>query len=89
MAKVTRGGFLKKTAGGAVAIGALGALPGAVASAAVKPVRRTARARRPEAGEAFVAYVRDPAAGEITLLIGTREVTRHDPELVERLWQMR
>jgi len=32
-----------------------------------------------------MAYVRDAARGEVTVLSGTREVTYRDPELAARL----
>lgn len=32
-----------------------------------------------------VAYVRDAAKGEVVLMVGSKEVVRHDPELVAYL----
>ena len=85
MAKLTRRGFLKKTSAGAVALGALGAVPGAAlaAEAAKTPATRGAET----AAEPFVVYVRNPAAGELVLLSGTQEFTHTDPDLVARLWR--
>lgn len=36
----------------------------------------------------FVAYVRDPLRGELSLMVGPREIVRHDPELVARLLKL-
>ncbi len=87
MAILTRWGFLKKTSVGAVALGALGALPGAARAAG--PLKTpAAAAHEMAAAEPFVVYVRDPAAGEIVLLVGTTEITHTDPDLVARLWRV-
>lgn len=83
MTKLTRQNFLKKTSAGAVAIGALGVAPGA-ALAAVRPPA-AAHAAPVAEGEPFVVYVRNPSAGEMALMIGTREITHVDPDLVARL----
>ena len=40
----------------------------------------------PPPAETVMAYVRDAARGEITVLSGTREVTYRDPELAARLF---
>jgi hypothetical protein len=37
------------------------------------------------AGDTLVAYVRTGSTGEVTLLVGEREVTTRDPVLVNRL----
>ena len=34
-----------------------------------------------------MVYVTDAAAGEITVLVGSKQTTRHDPDLVSRLLQ--
>jgi hypothetical protein len=39
----------------------------------------------PPPAETVMAYLRDAARGEITVLSGTRETTYRDPELVKRL----
>jgi hypothetical protein len=41
----------------------------------------------PSLAEPLVAYIRDAAAGEIALYIGTREIVIHDLNLVARLVQ--
>lgn len=38
-------------------------------------------------GDDLVAHVRDASRGDVALLVGTREVVYHDPELVGRLLQ--
>jgi hypothetical protein len=35
--------------------------------------------------EPFVVYIHDPSAGEVAIITGTQEVTRHDPVLVAHL----
>lgn len=85
MATLTRRGLLKQTSLGAAAAGALLAVP-ALTSAQAAPVAPVARTL-PTLNEPLAAFVRDAASGEITLLIGTREFTVHDPELLRRLVQ--
>jgi hypothetical protein len=58
-----------------VAGGALTAVLGSTASAAVAA----------NADQRMVAYVRDGSKGEVTVMVGNREVTYHDPELVRRM----
>jgi hypothetical protein len=38
-------------------------------------------------GQPLVAYVRDLGKGEVSVYVGTREITVRDPELVARLSQ--
>ena len=88
MTKLTRSGFLKKTSAGAVAIGAIAAVPGAaLAGATGRPAE--ASAATVAGDEPFVVYVRNPAAGEMSLLVGTREIKHVDRELAARLWHAR
>jgi hypothetical protein len=35
----------------------------------------------------IVAYIHNAASGELSLMVGTREMTIHDPDLVARLFQ--
>jgi len=88
MAKLTRGGFLKKTSIGAVAVGALAALPGA-AVAAVRPPMAAPPETDVLTAAPFVVYVRNPAAGEMVVLVGAEEFTYTDRALAARLWQGR
>ena len=78
--------------------GALGVAAGIAAStglagipAAVEKATGPRAAAKPEAldmnavGEDVIAHVKDASAGEIALLVGTRELVYHDPALVGRL----
>lgn len=87
MAILTRWGFLKKTSAGAVAMAALGAVPG-VALAAARPELAPTHATELAGAEPFAVYVRDPARGEIVVLAGTQEITHIDRELAARLWRV-
>ena len=88
MAKLTRGGFLKKTSVGAVAFGALAALPGAAAAAGRPPMAAPPETDALTAAP-FVVYVRNPAIGEMVVLAGAEEFTYTDRALAARLWQAR
>ncbi len=82
MAKVTRRGFLSSAGAvsGAVALGAATAGPRLVAAAA-----DVATPNHPLPDETVVAYVRNPKAGQIRLMVGQREVVVRDPGLVQRI----
>jgi ubiquinol cytochrome c reductase Fe-S subunit len=75
----TRRNFLLATGAGAAAVGVAAALPG---SAAGQTAESTAL---PAGAQPLVAHVADPRSGSLTLLVGEREVTVHDPALVARL----
>ncbi|HKZ89503.1 MAG TPA: twin-arginine translocation signal domain-containing protein [Thermoplasmata archaeon] len=81
--KVSRRSFLKKSAAGAVAAGALAAAPSLLLVA-----ERTAGGVVDGVTTPLVAYVKDAAKGEVVIMVGTREVTRKDPGLVARLAAM-
>ena len=84
MKDVTRRGFIRTTAaaaGGLAAAGALGAAP-QIAGAISKRDPGTPLAEG--APQPMVAYVRDASRGEIALMVGDREVTYHDSEIVSR-----
>ncbi len=78
MSDLTRRGFVKNSAAATAGITVIGALlsdqadahPGGVGGLAATPV---------------VAYVRDPAKGDISVLSGDREVHIHDPRLAARI----
>jgi hypothetical protein len=76
----TRRNFLIATGAGAAAVGVATALPG---SADGKPA--TEPATLPAKAQPLVAHVADPHSGRVSLLVGEREVTVHDPDLVARL----
>jgi hypothetical protein len=85
MGKLTRRGFIHTSVGaatGLAAAGALGAAP-ALAGAVVKPSGKTPLAEG--APQPMVAFVRDASKGEIALMVGDREVSYHDSEVVARL----
>ncbi len=85
MKKVTRRGFIHTSVGAATGLAAAGALGAApqLAGAMVRPSRSTPLAKG--APQPMVAYVRDASRGEIALMVGDREVTYHDSEMVKRL----
>jgi hypothetical protein len=85
VAKVTRNLFLKQASAGAVTVGALAALPGMTAAHAA-PKSAPAEDLSPVAHRGpLVAHVKDASTGEISFLIGTREIKVHNPELVKQL----
>jgi Ubiquitinol-cytochrome C reductase Fe-S subunit TAT signal len=72
----SRRNFLVCAGAGAAAVGAAVFAP----EAAAAPVRAPAGASGP-----LVAYVTDMRAGELTLMVGEREIVVHDPDLAARL----
>jgi|SRR5580700_4984023 hypothetical protein len=84
MAGLTRRGFLAtsaSTAAGVAGVGALVASPRLRGAMTMSPSSTTASVAQP-----LVAYVRDGSGGELVLMAGTREVSLHDPALVQRLY---
>jgi len=75
----TRRNFLIATGAGAAAVGVAGALPGSADAGSTKA------ATLPDGAEPLIAHVADPRTGSLSLLVGEREVTVHDPDLVARL----
>lgn len=55
------------------------------ATAADAPGVPVPRGAQPLPPEPVMAYVSDPARGEVTVLSGNQETTFHDPVLVRRL----
>jgi hypothetical protein len=87
MPKLSRRGFFKQTSASAVTFGALVAIPGmAIASEAV-PEAPAVETSIASFTEPLLAHVSDLASGEISLLVGTREIIFRDPSLVMRLLQ--
>jgi hypothetical protein len=83
---ISRRAFLTRASAGAMTVGALSTIPGFVAtSAQTGPIEEA-----PEVtlAEPLVVYVHNPAAGEVAFMVGTQEVTRHDPELVAQLLKL-
>lgn len=91
MAQLTRRSLLKKTSTGALIAGALAVAPGGVALTAGRHDAPDVDTSMAEMGTVapFVAYVRNPKDGELVLMVGSEEITVHDPALVARLWQAR
>ena len=76
----TRRTFIAGT-GAAAVLGAAAIATAGPAAAATPPVGDSA----PASGDAVVAYLRDPARGEVRLLTGEHEVVVHDPALARAL----
>ena len=70
--------FLGVAGAGAAVAGVTAAAPGV---AFASPTARSRHSR----DESVVAYVRDAGSGELTLLVGEREIVVHDRDLVNRL----
>jgi len=87
MAKMTRQGFITKTSAGAVALGALVALPGLPHSEAAGRPTPQGTGMDAELHQPLMLHVRNAATGEVALLVGTREIVYHDRALVRRLVQ--
>lgn len=90
MATLTRRGLMRRTALGTAAAGALLIAPerafAHTGTGTRAPMTRMSPAPHSlDARAPLGAYIHDVTTGEITLLLGTREVTIHDPDLVQRL----
>ena len=84
MAKVTRRTFLSTTVGAAGGVAAMGLIAGP--TTLVEAAQNVADASDgPMSGEPMTAYVRDAATGEISVMVGHREVVTKDPQLIRRL----
>jgi hypothetical protein len=84
MAKVTRRTFLSTTVGAAGGVAAMGLIAGP--STLVEAAQNAADASDGRmSGEPMTAYVRDAATGEISVMVGHREVVTKDPQLIRRL----
>ncbi len=84
MINVNRRSFLWQTSAGAalLAVAAASPIRGQQSASATAPALD--RVGEPTF-EPIVAYVRNVAAGEIALMVGTREIVVRDAELVGRL----
>lgn len=82
MSDATRRTFLVAAGAGAAALGVASIAPTAAAAATTKGSNQPADL---PAGEPLVAYVSDASTGELTLLVGEREVLIKDRDLVSRL----
>jgi hypothetical protein len=79
MSDLTRRAFVRNSAATTAGMTAIGALLAehAQADAAAHPGR--------PGSEPVVAYMRDPASGNIAIMRGNREVMVHDPKLAARI----
>lgn len=84
MAKLTRRGFFRQTSINVATLGMLAAVPSLEAVAETPEVPT---AELPAAGlaEPVVAHVSNLATGEVSVMVGTREIIYRDPEFVMRL----
>lgn len=87
MAKLSRRGFFKQTSATAATFGVLAALPAMAAATEAPAEVPAAEVSIAEFTEPLMAHVSDLASGEISLLMGTREIIFRDPQLVMRLLQ--
>jgi hypothetical protein len=93
MTELSRRAFMGRaaaaTAAGVAATSGIIALPGLMAVApavASKPAPQTATdLDLSPVGQDIVAHVQDASTGQVLLLVGTRELTYNDPQLVARL----
>ena len=84
MINVNRRSFLWHTSASAAAVALVAAAPAALSRHNV-PSSPAIELSSQAMAEPLVAYVRNVAAGEIALLIGSREVVVRDVELARRL----
>jgi len=87
--KTTRRAFLKVAAAGAAAAGIVAAVPG-MASGSPREVGSPQeiadmRELMADSGGPLVAYVRNPAKGEVVVMLGEKEVVRRDFGLMSQL----
>jgi hypothetical protein len=85
MSELTRRSFVTKSAGAAAGVTALGVLMSAEAEADTRGRRARHKAAQPHGSDAVVAFVRDPARGEVSLMAGERRVTIRDRRLAAQL----
>lgn len=86
MAELTRRGFLQTgVVTGAASISTLALGSGIAAAAAAAMGVGGATVAAASSGEPVAAYVRDPRRGELSVAVGSREVTVKDPDLVGRI----
>jgi len=85
MGEISRRAFLSRSAmaAGAAAVAAASLPQAARASTSVGDADAGTGAS-PVGGEAVVAYVR-PNSGEVTVMVGEREIVAHDRELARRI----
>ncbi len=82
MAGVTRRGFIYTSGAAAVGIAGAGIAGGGLSAVLGSAAPALASA---SAEQHMVAYIRSGSTGEVTVMVGDREVTYHDPQMVRRL----
>ena len=85
MAKITRRNFIVGASAGVVVAGAAAAAGFEVGVAAKGRTQTTKPAGNVK--DPIMVYVTDPSKSNVVLLVGTKEVTFSDPDLVNRLVQ--
>ena len=84
MVEHSRRGFLKRASAGAAVAGVVAVVPGLFGSAEAAEPESSA----PAHDGSFIAWVKDPKAGEIAVLVGQHELTYTDKKLAKRLAQV-
>lgn len=84
MINVNRRSFLRQTTAGAAAVAIVAAAPAAMSGHAL-PTPPSIELSGPTMTAPLMAYVRNVTAGEIALMVGTREVVIRDVDLARRL----
>ncbi|MBV8084423.1 MAG: hypothetical protein JO247_06370 [Chloroflexi bacterium] len=100
MDQLTRRRFLGWTSAGAAGAGLLAVVPRlgvSMPGSGQRPAQSmpaengammpNAALALPTTADPIVAYIHNAASGELSLMVGTREMTIHDPDLVARLFQ--
>jgi hypothetical protein len=83
MTNSSRRNFLKYASLGTAAVGVAAVAPSLTGTAAAAEPESNA----PAHGGPFVAWVKDPGAGEIAVLVGDRELVYTDKKLAKKLAQ--
>ena len=81
----SRRSFLKRASAGAAVAGAAAVVPGVFGGGVAQAETESSA---PAHDEAFVAWVKDPKAGVIAVLVGEKELTYTDKKLAKRLAQV-
>jgi hypothetical protein len=84
MTNLTRRSFLKQTSVSTATLGLLPCLP-ALAAMPDSPQATTPELAAPPFSGPIIAHVSDVTLGEVTLLVGAREIIFRDPQLVAQL----
>lgn len=92
MSEITRRGFLKGAQAGMIAVGVVAVAPVSMATAAsaLQTTKKSSTslsedAQATDSTENIVVHIPNPRSGEIRLMVGEKEIVRHDRALVARL----